>query len=126
MAAPTWADVLLIAPDLSAVTTDSRAAILADVATILSVADYWPTSAMHVLAQKYLAAHFGALTLRSTGGGSGSGSGAVASESVGDVSVSYSNPATADMSQAALSTTPWGLQFLGLSRRSAARVGMVA
>lgn len=126
MAAPTWADVLLLAPDLSAVPTDNRAAILADVATILSNASYWPTSAMHVLAQKYLAAHLGALVLRATGGGSSAGSGAVQTEAVGDVSVSYTNPLIFDPTAAAYMTTFWGTQLVALSRRSSMRVGMVA
>lgn len=125
MAAPTWADVLLLAPDLSAVPTDNRAAILADVATILSNASYWPTSAMHVLAQKYLAAHLGALVLRATGGGSSGGAGPITNEAVGDVSVGYATP-SGDFTDASYATTFWGLQFMALARRSKYRVGMVA
>lgn len=120
-----WADVILIAPDLSTVPSGAQTAILADVATILSVADYWPTTAMHDLAKKYLAAHLGALYQRASGGGSAGGSGAIASEAVGDVSVSYATPSH-DLNDAAYATTFWGVQFLALSRRSAARVGMVA
>lgn len=123
--AVTWADVILIAPDLSSVASGSQNAILADVSTILSNASAWPTTAMHDLAKKYLCAHFGALALRSTGGGSASGAGAVASEAVGDVSVSYSNPSTSDLSQAGLASTQWGLQYLALRRRSMMRGIMV-
>lgn len=123
--AVTWADVILIAPDLSSVASGSQNAILADVSTILSNASAWPTTAMHDLAKKYLCAHFGALALRATGGGSASGAGPVASEAVGDVSVSYTNPSTSDLSQAGLSSTMWGLQYLALRRRSMMRGIMV-
>lgn len=125
MAAPAWADVILIAPDLSTVASGAQTAILADVAAILSVESYWPTSALHVLAQKYLAAHLGTLCLRSSGGGSLGGAGPVTSESVGDVSVSYAAPSV-DPMDATYATTFWGLQFRALARRSAVRVGMVA
>jgi hypothetical protein len=120
-----WADVLLIAPDLSSVPSGAQAVILADASTILSHAEYWPTPAMHDLAKKYLCAHLGALYVRAAGGGSASGSGAVASEAVGSVSVSYATPST-DLSDAGYATTFWGLQLQALARRSVMRVGLVA
>lgn len=120
-----WADVILIAPDLSTVPSGAQTAILADVLTILSAAGYWPTTAMHELGQKYLAAHMGALYLRAAGGGSAGGSGSIASEAVGSVSVSYATPST-DLNDAGYASTFWGLQFVALARRSAARVGLVA
>lgn len=123
--AVTWADVILIAPDLSSVASGSQNAILADVSTILSNASAWPTTAMHDLAKKYLCAHFGALTLRATGGGSSAGAGPVSTEAVGDVSVSYTNPMAFDLSQAGLASTTWGLQFMALRRRSMMRGIMV-
>lgn len=124
--AVTWADVTAIAPDLSSVAGGTQTAILADVATILSNADYWPSTAMHDLAKKYLAAHMGALYLRANGGGSAGGAGAITSETVGAVSVGYASPVADPSAGGGYETTFWGQQFLALSRRSKFRAGMVA
>ena len=123
--AVSWASVTARAPDLSTVAAGSQTAILDDVLVLLSNASAWQSTALHELAQIYLAAHLGTLNLRAAAGGSSGGAGAIASESVGDVSVSYSNPTTVDTSAAAYTTTAWGLQFLALSRRSFMRGIMV-
>lgn len=120
--AVSWSDVTAIAPPLSAVPSGTQTVILAAVSAQLSNASYWPTTALYELAQKYLAAHMGTLYLRSNGGGDASG-GPVASESVGDVSVSYMTAPAKDAADAWYTLTPWGLALQALSLRSVMRRG---
>ena len=77
-----WDDVVLIAPELSAVAAVAQTAILA--AVDLQLHDT-ALGTMRDLCATYLAAHLGALTRR------GGVSGMVTSESVGQVSRSYAN-----------------------------------
>jgi hypothetical protein len=114
----TWADVLLIAPDLSTLATAERAAVLADVDAQLDEdkigADY-----KYQLACKYLAAHFGTLVKRGAAGAVGP----VSSESVGSVSISYA--VTSAMSSDGLSSTVWGAQYVAIIRQLRYRVGAI-
>jgi len=85
MANTTQANVLAIAPELTNISPETWAMILADVAADVSSEVY---GTKQEIAQRYLAAHY--LTLAMPGSvRNAQGSGPVTSESVGQVSVSY-------------------------------------
>lgn len=120
--AVSWSDVTALAPGVAAVPSGTQTVILAAVSAQLANADYWPSTALYELAQKYLAAHMGSLYLRSNGGGDTAG-GAVTSESVGDVSVSYATVPAGDAARAWYALTPWGVALEALRLRSVMRRG---
>jgi len=97
----TWSDVTAIAPELSDVSAQGQAAILAHVALQVGETEWGDYAAM---GQAYLAAHLGALALSSAGAG-----GAVQSESVGTVSVTYA--VNAAVLGAGLDSTTWGREY---------------
>jgi hypothetical protein len=100
----TSADVLLIAPELSAVTAGQWTALIADVYLQLD-SDTWGT--WLDLGAKYLAAHAATLTKRS------GVAGAIQSEAAGSVSRSY---AVAPEGSGLLSTS-YGQEFSRLQRQ---------
>lgn len=103
-----WDDVTTVAPELSAVPTDTRTAILADVALQISVTA-WGGSDRADMASKYLAAHLGTLAL-----GGANGGGPVVSEVVGQVSRSYASPM--GNTPGSEGSTRYGLEFMRLRR----------
>jgi hypothetical protein len=108
----TWRDVVLIAPELSAVGVATQDAILADVALQLS-AERWGNRLD--IASKYLAAHLATVTQRS------GVAGPVTSESVGSVSRSYSVAAQSG----AFDATAYGREYKRLQRSLVDRIGVV-
>ncbi len=99
----TWAEVVLIAPELSTVASDTQGAILADVA--LQLVNPAMGAGNAKLAGKYLAAH-----LATVAGRAGAGA-PIISESVGPISVGY---AAGIFSYEALHTTSYGIEYLRL------------
>lgn len=108
-----WTDVTDIAPALSAVPEDTQTAILADVSELLDET-YWGTK--YDLGSKYLAAHMGTMYLRGASAG-----GPVASESLGDASISYAVMASTD----SLMDTPYGRAYRNLTRMLPGRFGVL-
>lgn len=104
-----WADVILIAPQLAGVPAPAQAAILTDAALQIEITTW---DFKYDLGIKYLAAHLGQLYLFGTEDGRGTST-AVASETVGQVSRSYAFPANF---QGSLDTTLWGQEFKRLLR----------
>lgn len=109
-----WADVEALDAAFRNVKVETQEAILADVDAQLSEANL---GSKYTLACKYLAAHVGALVLRS-----GDALGNIASESVGSVSRSYS---TAPLTDPVYQTTKWGILYKTVVRQSAARIGVL-
>jgi hypothetical protein len=107
----TWADVEAIAPELSAVSTDTQTAILADVEAQLSE-DYLGTK--YDLACKYLCAHLGTIARRNGSGG------AVTSRTVGPVSEAYS--VAAATSTDGLNSTSYGQEYKRLIKQTQYRM----
>jgi hypothetical protein len=102
----TSADVLLVAPELTGVTSGQWTAILADVYTEIVVAN-WGTEAKANRAAKQLAAHMATVSGRAGAGG------AVQSQSVGGVSISFAVQATAGTG---LHSTSYGQEYARLLR----------
>lgn len=116
MAAITWSDVSLLAPELSTVAAGAQTLILAyvnDVHDVDAIDGDGEDGYRTKLARIYLAAHLA--TKIGTGAG---GAGAVTSESVGGLSRSY---AVAASSGAELETTGYGTAYLGILNRSPVR-----
>jgi hypothetical protein len=115
MAAITWTNVTNHAAALSAVATDARTDILALVNGNGVAVDKFDGEAGETtkLARIYLAAHFGAMSLRGATGGSGT----VTQMSEGGVSISYSQMTAAQVSDT-LADTPYGKLFAALIARS--------
>jgi hypothetical protein len=114
----TWADVVKIAPDLSTLSAEQQTAVLADVDAQLNEAAF-STAARYTLACKYLAAHLGVLVKR----GADETPGPLVSESVGTVSRTYAIGEA--MSDAALGSTSYGVQYQGVVRQTAGRIGVL-
>lgn len=117
MAAITWSDVVLLAPELSAVASGAQTLILSYVNGLLDVTAIDPVGEdgnITKMARIYLAAH--CATKIGTGAG---GAGAVTSESLGGLSRSYAVQASATAE--ALKTTGYGVQYLGMINRSPVR-----
>jgi hypothetical protein len=108
----TWADVVALDAQLSAVPVAAQAAIIADTYAMLPPLR-WGTKLD--LGAKYLAAHTGAMVLR--GGGLGT-PGQIMGERLGDASRSYADakPFRSQMPVTDLSATPWGVRFQLLLR----------
>ena len=114
----TWADVVLIAPELADVPVGVQTALLADVAEQLE-SSQWGNDARYDMASKYLVAHLATLYLQ----GSGGAAGPVTSESVGSVSRSYASPSFAVDRYA---STAFGREFARLrSQFVIGRMGLV-
>lgn len=109
--AVTWSDVAAIAPELAAVPSGAQTAILATASRQVSASVWgdWYDDGV-----KYLAAHMGALSLR------GGASGAVASEAVGSLAASYSQPQGV---RGALSATSYGAEYQRMVRMLPGAVG---
>ena len=118
--AATKADVVAIAPELSAVTDDRLAVFLAHSELLTSFSAFGTRA---TLAQALLVAHL--LTLfPADGSGGGVGRGAVTSETVGSVSRSYAAPA-GGASSLDLEATRYGRMYLALRRQWAMRLAVV-
>jgi hypothetical protein len=112
-----WADVVLIAPELSAVVAGAQTAILADVVLQL---DEDTCGTRYDLISKYLAAHLGTITLRGASGAAGP----VTSEKVGPLARSYAAPYSDSTD---LESTPYGQEYLRLINTLAGvRIAVVA
>jgi hypothetical protein len=76
----------------------------------------------------YLSAHFlaraNAAALAASGGGV-TASGPLASKSVGDVSISFSNATPADMSEGYLNSTSYGAEFWSMAMTVGTQLGVV-
>jgi hypothetical protein len=122
----TWADVQVIAPELSntAVPTGTQAVLLAMVDRQID------DTAWDDLAddgRRYLAAHLGTVYVTTSGGGAAS-VGSVQSETVGPMSrtyVSSSNSSTTSSVDALLGTTRYGLWYLHMIRLLPCSMGFV-
>lgn len=101
----TWADVILIAPDLSTLTVSQQNAILAQVE--LQMNTVWGDKID--LGAVWLAAHIGTLIKRATAGSGGGASGPVTQETVGQVSRSYAN--VFSIALGSFSLTPFGMEY---------------
>lgn len=108
MAQITSAEVLLIAPELSGMSVDQWADVIADVYTEI-VVENWPSEAKANRAAKYLAAHLATMNTRRAGAG-----GPVQSRTVGSVSTTYAAVAGA----IDLTATSYGQEFKRLLRLS--------
>ena len=107
MAATTKENVLLIAPELSAITNDDTwTLILNDVTTDVSASVFGD---QRERAARYLAAHYLTLSIQ---GGSGSASGPIIKEKVGDVMREYSGGSISYGVNNPLARTSYGLTFL--------------
>lgn len=112
-----WAHVVEVAPELATVPPGMRAATLEDVALQVNAAAW---GARYDLGCKLLAAHLATVAQR---GGAGP-AGAIASESVGDVSVSYATAASPPAGSG-LEATTYGREFARLSRLTMGRLAIV-
>lgn len=112
-----WAVVVAFAPGLSTVDTEERASILAWANTALNVdvfdGEDGPTTR---LARIYLAAHAGTMNVQATSGAGGP----LTMRSAGGVTEQWATPAGGVVFDG-LDSTPYGKQFRGLLRMSAAR-----
>lgn len=124
MATIIWDDVVAHAAQLSTLDVDARNAILAHVNTALVPKKFGGESSPKLkLARVYLAAHLA--TVGPASGGTIT-AGPVTSETVGGVSRTYANLASASAeSQAQLQGSTYGQLFLELVRTSSARGPMV-
>lgn len=105
----TWADVTARAPEASAASAETQAAILADVAA--QVGANW--GSLYTAGAAYLAAHLWKLsTMR--------GKGAQTAESVDRLSRSYAAPGAGDYG-----ATSYGIEFQRLQRRLGLGLGLV-
>lgn len=102
----TWADVVIIAAELSTVATSKQNAILADVSAQLALSQ-WGSQARLDIAAKYLAAH-----LASVKGVAPAGP--MTSETVGPLTRSFAAPMMTSTN--ALESTGYGREFLRLRR----------
>ena len=110
-----WTAVVALAPALSAVSSTGQTEILATVALQVGPGQ-WGT--LQTAGQLALARHLGAIALRPS-----SGAGPVTSETVGPVSRTFANLASADVD---LQSTPWGAEYARLRRLLACRFGLFA
>lgn len=108
----TKTDVLLIAPELTAITDNQWTAIIADAYEELNESA-WGTR--RDKAAKYLAAH--KATLFSRGGQA-----QVKSETVGDISVTYD---TASVNEDPMKATSYGVEYTRMVRTLIGRVGVI-
>lgn len=113
------ADVLLIAPELSAVTDAQWEDVLADLETEINVSAFG-TQARADRAGKQLAAHLATERYGTSGGGGAAGP--LQSVSVGPVSKSYASPGTVQNSQ--FGGTKYGREYLRLVRLFCARIAV--
>ena len=116
--AVTKADVVLIAPELSAVADGVFTAYLADAELELDLAAYGERAD---LAKKLHVAHH----MTRSGYGTGGGRGDVTSESVGQVSRSYAAPTSSSSTPSPLSSTRYGQRLIALNRSLSPRVLVV-
>lgn len=130
MAAITWTQVVLIAPELAEVETDAQTLILEYVNEELDPDDWGGESSVRLKRGRiYLAAHCGALALpREEGGLAGGASGLVTSVQEGDARVAFSS--LADILAGggdgdALMLTPYGQEFDRLRASGGFSIGLV-
>lgn len=124
MAAIVWADVVLIAPALSAVADGAHFPILAFVNTAFDPKVFGGEESPRLrLARMYLAAHYGTIT-NATGQGGGNTAGPIISETVGGVSRSYANLVGGSGSETFISTI-YGRELLALLAGTSSRPGTV-
>ncbi len=102
----TWADVLLIASELSTTATATQNAILEDVDREVDDGA-WGEFANK--GKKYLAAHLATITAQSGAGGAGP----ITSETLGPMSRSYASAADTGNS---LTSTRYGMEYLRILR----------
>ncbi len=113
------ADVLLVAPELSAVTDAQWDDVLADVEMEVSVSAFGSQAAAD-RAGKQLAAHFGTERFGTSGGGGAAGP--VQSISVGAVSKTFATPSAVEGSQ--FGGTKYGREYLRLVRLFCPRIAV--
>lgn len=122
----TWSAVIVLAPALSAVTSEAQTEILADVEREVAPSKWGSAVDAGRLA---LARHKGVLALAAASSGDGSGAivGPVASETVGPVSRTYATTAGSSTASASgtLDSSPWGLEYKRLRKMLGARFGLV-
>lgn len=110
-----WTAVTALAPALSAVSTDGRTQILAQVALQVGPTQ-WGT--LQDAGQLALARHLGTLALRG-----GASSGALLSETVGPLSRTFAAPV---LTAGTLGSTPWGAEYARLRALLPAVFGLLA
>lgn len=106
----TWADVTARAPEASAASAETQAAILADVAAQVGAAQW---GSLYTAGAAYLAAHLYKLTTMR-------GKGAQTAESVDRLSRSYAAPGAGDYG-----ATSYGVEFQRLQRKLGLGLGLV-
>lgn len=111
----TWAEVIVLCPELSALTVPQQTMLLGDVENLLSETSL---GSKYHSACRWLACHFGTLLQRGSAGATGN----VSSEAVGSVSRSYS---TGSIKNSDLESTIWGVQLSALINRSRGKAGVV-
>lgn len=116
MAVISWTDVLAIAPTLT-IPTAAQTLILAQVTRQVGSVQWgdWQADG-----QLYLAAHLGTVALRGTGGVSGQ----VTSETVGQVSRTFSTTSLAAAGDT--STTSYGVEYARIRALLPTRFGLLA
>lgn len=122
----TWDDVTAIADGLLEGETASQDAILGYVARLVPEGTWGD---FVDIGRVMLAAHFGTLVTRASGGGASSSQsvGPVISETVGPVSRTFAvlTAASGTSFTASLDTTTWGREFVALRKSLPAVFGMV-
>lgn len=121
----TWADVVLVAPDLASLGSSAQTAILADVADQMNVAA-WGSQERADRAGAYLAAHI-AVAGGYTGLGASAATGAVASQTAGPYSITYASSSGSDGASSSLGSTRWGQEYMRrVKTQVVGRIGLVA
>lgn len=117
--AVTWAQVLLVAPELSSITDTSAQALFLDIASRQVDPDVCGefTDDMH----RYMTAHLATL---GAGGSAGGAAGPVTSETLGPMSRSYGTLSGAS-TEDSLGLTRYGLEYKRLANLLAPSIGVV-